>query len=165
MRALLAAVWEKLRRSARHQWLRLLRIPATPEHIAKGMAIGVFVGFIPLLPSQTLIAIGLAFLLRASKVAAAIGTLVTNPFTWVFLYLLFYRIGRAILPFNIPPLSPAQLDPAQFLDAGWRIGAAMVTGGLTLAVPSAAIAYAATLQGMRLYRERRARRLAKKRSQ
>ena len=165
VRGWVASAGEKLRRFARYQWLQLLRIPATPENIAKGMAIGVFIGLIPLLPSQTLIAIGLAFLFKASKVAAAIGTLISNPFNWIFLYLLFYQIGRKILPFDIPPLSAAHMEPTALLAAGWRMAAAMLTGGFVLAVPSAVIAYMATLKGMRLYRERRAKRLAGKQGQ
>ena len=146
---------ERLRRYTRHQWLRLLRVKAAPENIARGMAVGVFVGFIPLLPSQSLVAIGVAFLVRGRKIAAVIGTLVTNPLTWIFLYILFYHIGRAILPFDIPPLNPARLDPATLLAAGWRMAAALVCGGLVLAVPSSVLAYIITLRGIRYYRKRR----------
>ncbi|MCC8194921.1 MAG: DUF2062 domain-containing protein [Deltaproteobacteria bacterium] len=149
---------ERIARYVRHQRLRLLRVKASPESVARGMAIGVFVGFIPLLPSQTLVAVGLAVMLKSSKLAAAIGTLVTNPFTWVFLYLLFYRIGRAILPFDIPPLDISRLDARTLLDSGWRMAAAMVAGGLILAVPSSILAYYASLRGILAYRTRRTER-------
>lgn len=148
-------LWGRILRYLRLQRLRLLRLDAPPEVIARGMAVGVFVGLIPLLPSQSLLAIGVAFLLRASKIAAVIGTLITNPLTWVFLYILFYHIGKAILPLEIPPLDINRLDFESLVNSGWRMAVAMLTGGVVLAVPSSILAYILTLRGVRFYRIKR----------
>ena len=51
---------------------QLLRVKDAPRAIALGAAVGVFFGFIPLWGVKTLLAIGLARLLRGSLVAAAI---------------------------------------------------------------------------------------------
>ena len=154
--------WEALKRFCRLMYLRLIRIQATPHTIAIGMAAGVFIGLLPVLPFQTVLALGLAFIVRGSKIAAALGTWVSNPLNWVPLYLLFYHIGKAILPFDVPPFNPSQLELEQMIEAGWKLVAAMMAGGLIIAIPSAIIAYIATYKGVALYRERKeARRKAK----
>ena len=154
------AVWQRLKRFARYWYLRLMRIQATPHALALGMAIGVFVGFIPLLPSQTVIAIGFAYLLRASKAAAAIGTLVSNPFNWVPLYMLFYYLGRAVVPFDIPALTPSHLNMAELAHTGWRFYVAMITGGLIIAIPASVLSYFLMRKGVLFYREQKAKRAA-----
>ena len=51
---------------------RLVQIRDTPHAIAGGVAIGVFMGFTPLLGFKTLLALLIAWLLRCSKVSAAV---------------------------------------------------------------------------------------------
>lgn len=70
-----------LRRWSKYWWHRLCRITATPHVIAKGVACGVTISFTPLIGFHVLAGIGLAYLLRGNLLAAAIGTLVGNPFT------------------------------------------------------------------------------------
>jgi hypothetical protein len=62
------------------------------------MAIGVFISITPTIPFHTVLALGLAFLLRASKPAAYIGIWFSNPVTIPFLYLACYKVGVFILP-------------------------------------------------------------------
>ena len=64
-----------------------------PHYIALGFAIGVFVAVTPTVPFHTVLAVALAFLLRASKPAALISVWISNPFTVVFLYLASYKAG------------------------------------------------------------------------
>jgi len=54
-------------------WHRLASIEATPTAIALGFSIGIFLGFTPLFGLKTLLALGFAFLFRASKLAAVVG--------------------------------------------------------------------------------------------
>src|SRR5437660_1145134 len=53
-------------------YARLLAIEDTPHSIALGMAIGIFFGFTPLLSMKTLLSIGVAWLCKSNKIAAAI---------------------------------------------------------------------------------------------
>ncbi len=157
--------WPALQRFLRYWYLRLVRIQATPHTIAIGLAAGVFVGLLPVLPFQTVLAIGLAFIVRGSKIAAALGTWVSNPLNWVPFYLLFYHLGKALLPFDVPAFNPSQLEMAEMLDIGWKFFAVMMVGGLVIAVPSAILSYILAFKGISLYRARRqARRAAKKTS-
>ena len=60
---------------------------------AKGLAIGVFSGCFPFFGFQTLIGVFFAKLAKGNIVLAAIGTWISNPFTYIPLYYFNYKIG------------------------------------------------------------------------
>lgn len=66
---------------------------------AGGVAVGAFTGLIPG-PVQMLFAAILAVIFRVNLPVAVLTTLYTNPFTFVPLYLLAYRIGSWVYPAN-----------------------------------------------------------------
>lgn len=150
---------EKIKRFIRYWYLRLVRIKASPGNIARGLAAGVFVGLLPVLPFQTIIAIGLAFIVRGSKIAAALGTWISNPLNWVPLYMLFYYVGKAVVPFDVPPFDPSQLEMAQMIEMGWKFFAVMMAGGLVIAIVPTILSYFLALKGVSVYRSRRQARL------
>ena len=152
---------EKLKRFIRYWYLRLVRIQATPHNISIGLAAGVFVGLLPVLPFQTVIAIALALIVRGSKIAAALGTWVSNPLNWVPVYLMFYYVGKAVVPFDVPPFNPSHLEMAQMIEMGWKFFAVMMIGGLVVATPSAIISYFVAFKGIQAYRTRRKARLSR----
>ena len=152
---------EKLKRFIRYWYLRLVRIKASPHTIAIGLAVGVFVGLLPVLPFQTIIAVGLAFIVRGSKIAAALGTWVSNPLNWVPVYMMFYYVGRAVVPFDVPPFNPSQLEMTQMLEMGGKFFAVMMVGGLVVATPSAVISYFLAFKGVQAYRTRRQAKLCR----
>lgn len=155
---------EKLKRFIRFWYLRLVRIQATPHKIAIGLAAGVFVGLLPVLPFQTVLAIGLAFLVRGSKIAAALGTWVSNPLNWIPVYMMFYVVGKAVVPFDVPPFNPSQLEMAEMIEMGWKFFTVMMIGGLAVAIPSAVVSYFVALKGIEAYRARRKARLCRSRN-
>ena len=69
----------------------------SPFFNAKGLAIGVFSGCFPFFGFQTLIGIFFAKLFRGNIVLAAIGTWISNPFTYVPLYYFNYKVGSIFL--------------------------------------------------------------------
>ena len=73
------------------------RQDGSPFFNAKGIAVGVFSGCFPLFGLQTLLGIFLAQLIKWNVVLAAIGTWISNPFTYIPLYLLNYKIGAFFL--------------------------------------------------------------------
>ena len=82
--------WQEFQRQ-----LRELR--GRPHELSLGIAIGVFIGVTPTIPFHTILAVALAGLLRASKLAAALGVWVANPLTIPVLYYTSYQLGRRIL--------------------------------------------------------------------
>lgn len=84
-------------RRIRYFYLRLIRLDSTPEAIARGLAAGVFAGLFPLFGLQTLIGIAIALPLRGNKLMAAAGTWVSNPFTYLPIFVLNFQVGCWLL--------------------------------------------------------------------
>jgi uncharacterized protein (DUF2062 family) len=73
------ALWRLLR-------VNVLRDPLSPEAVAAGWALGMFVGCAVPFGLQLVVSVPLAVVMRVSKVGATLGTFVTNPATIFFLY-------------------------------------------------------------------------------
>ena len=64
---------------------------------AKGLAVGVFSGCFPFFGLQTLLGISLAGIIRGNLLLAAIGTWISNPFTYLPLYWFNYMVGSILI--------------------------------------------------------------------
>ena len=69
----------------------------SPFFNAKGLAIGVFSGCFPFFGFQTLIGVFFAKLAKGNIILAALGTWISNPFTYVPLYYFNYKVGSIFL--------------------------------------------------------------------
>jgi uncharacterized protein (DUF2062 family) len=78
---------------------KILHIDDSPQKIALGLAIGLFVAWTPLLGLHILIVIALSMLLRANKFASLVSVWVSNVFTFFIIYYPSYLLGRFV--FNI----------------------------------------------------------------
>lgn len=146
------------------------------ESIARGMALGVFMGFlIPI--GQIFVAAVFAVFVRANLPTAAVATLVTNPFTFAPIYFFAYQLGSLILGAGpVPEVAPEMLnlDPELLVlppeeiksgISGWLVrleglGAPLFLGLSILAVSGAALSYFGVKA---LWRLQVVRRLEKKR--
>lgn len=88
------------RKSSRRFWryikLRVIHANDSPHRIALGVGLGLFVAWSPAFGLHILLALMLALLLRANKIAAMTSVWVSNPFTIFFIYYPSYRFGRWI---------------------------------------------------------------------
>ena len=82
---------------ARDKWRQIKHIDDTVEHIVRGLSAGVAVGLIPLFGLQMLIAAGITRLLRGNIAASISGTFVSNPLTYIPLYLFNLEVGMTIM--------------------------------------------------------------------
>lgn len=153
--------WESVKRGVRFTYLKILRLKVSTHAIAMGMAIGVFAGCLPILPFQIVVAVGLAFVFRASKIAAAAGTWISNPLNWIPFYAAFYCVGSFFLPFEVQ-YDPQHLELEVMLEQGWDLILVMMTGGLVIALPTSFLSYILTFRLVTRYRQRRMIRLLKK---
>jgi uncharacterized protein (DUF2062 family) len=76
---------------------RLTRLPGTPHSIAAGFACGTAISFTPFLGLHTLLSVLLSFLLRGNYLAAVVGTLVGNPWTFPLIWVATYQVGHFLL--------------------------------------------------------------------
>ena len=155
---LMKRFWIRLGRTLRFAYLKILRIKAPPHSIALGMAVGVFVGCLPVIPFQTLIALAFAVLFRCNKLAAALGTWVSNPANVVFVYYFLYRVGEIFVPGNQHCFDPEHLALAEMLRSGWHLVMVMTVGGVIVGIPAAVLTYFLTVRVVRIYHRRRAER-------
>jgi len=92
--------------------LRILHVDDSPERIARGLAVGLFIGYSPLMGIQMLLAWAAAALVRANKIVAVLCVWVSNPFTVIPIYYPSYLLGRWLigLPQHKHQIEPEQLE-------------------------------------------------------
>ncbi len=127
----------------RRFYSRFLKIRGTPEQIASGFALGVFIGFWPIV-FQLPLAVFIASLFRWNKFTAGSGVMITNPLTAPFIYSATYLIGAKLTgvkaAFNLSVFS----DLSALIDLVRQapgIFAALALGGVLLGLPAAIIGY------------------------
>lgn len=151
-----------LRRRFRSIYLKLLRLRDRPEVVAKGFAIGVFAGCFPLLGLQSLIGIFLATIFRASKVAAVAATWISNPLTYVPLFIFNYKIGKFFLrteDAELPSLSITSLNA--FKELGATIAITLLAGSFIVGTILSIATYFYSLTILQRWRDRSIRRRLK----
>src|SRR5437870_10444651 len=130
--------------SAHHE--HLISIEDTPHSIALGSAIGIFFGFTPLWSMKTLLSIGVAWLCKCNKIAAAIAVTLHDVILPLMpaIYFWQYRIGMRVL--HGRPEQRAAFHRLSFHELmTWpgfvRVGWPLLLGSLFLAIPSAVATY------------------------
>ena len=86
--------WRALRRFVVY---RMLRADDTPHRLALGAGVGILTAWTPLFGGHMLLAVLLAFVVRANKAVAATVVWVCNPVTFLPMLLIEWRIGRWIM--------------------------------------------------------------------
>ena len=119
---------------------RFKKLNGDPHYVALGMAIGVFISVTPTIPFHTAIALALAFILRGSKAAAAIGVWFSNPLTIPLFYKGSYEVGVSIFG-NSAPFSTEYESILELLKLGADVTIAMITGGIILGILPGIAAY------------------------
>jgi uncharacterized protein len=112
---------------------RVKNLKGDPHYVAMGMAIGVFIGITPTMPFHTVLAVALAFILRGSKVAAALGVWFCNPVTAPVFYWGSYKAGMYLLG-NPAPFDVKYESVLELLDLGMDVTIAMIAGGVILGI-------------------------------
>jgi len=126
----------------RYCYLRFIRLRGSPEEIARGLAAGVFAGWFPLFGLQIVLGVTLASLVRGNKFIAAAGTWVSNPFTYIPIYLFNFRVGQWLLRSHDWQFSQESLLSWQkILDLGNEFILVLFTGCLVVGLGSALLSY------------------------
>jgi uncharacterized protein (DUF2062 family) len=76
---------------------RFLKKGLSPSEIAFAVALGNFVGILPLVGLHTVVAIGLAHLLRLNIMIVFLGTQISNPLSFPFILFISAQIGSLML--------------------------------------------------------------------
>lgn len=76
---------------------RILSEGASASAVAGGFALGIFIGFLPIMGFQMIPAVALSIRFKLSKLAAILGVWISNPVTFIPIYFFNYRTGALIL--------------------------------------------------------------------
>lgn len=168
-------MWKK---SLYKLYLKIVKAEGSPESIARGVAVGLTVGFVLPVGFQTLPALVLAFLLKANKVLSWTFTCVSNPASmfilypfqcWVGSYLIFKPLSLKTFSSRFSVLSEASSWAEKFRalgELGLDVMVPFFAGGIFFAVISApagyvisrklVLAYLRRKERLRLMRQRKA---------
>lgn len=151
-------------------WLyrKIVREKASPEYIARGWAIGMFYGCLIPFGFQLIFSIPTSFVLKGSKIGAALGTLITNQVTIFFIYPVQCWVGNRLiggdLSINYFKSNLNQVMEEQslsmLLDLGLELLESFFVGGLLFTAIMTPITYFLVLKIVRKYQLRRARKRA-----
>src|SRR5438067_7572317 len=126
--------------------MTLMTMADTPHSIALGSAIGIFFGFTPLWTMKTLLSIGVAWIFKSNKIAAAIAVTLHDVILPLMPAISFrqYKVGYYALHGAQP--RRAAFHRLSFHDfMTWpgfvRVGWPLLLGSLFLAIPSAIATY------------------------
>jgi hypothetical protein len=153
------------RRAGRYLLMRVQRMPGTPHGIAAGIAAGVAVSFTPFLGFHFLLAFGLAWAVGGNYLAAALGTLAGNPWTFPFMFALAYELGCMVIgrePTGLADLASLSLD--NLLGDAWRLFWPMAVGAVPLGIAAWLLAYFPLVRVIAAFQERRRNRIGRLRS-
>ena len=120
-----SSLWK---RKLRYLYLRLIRLRSTTPAIARGLAVGVFAGLFPFFGAQTIFGLVLAMAVRGNKLTAAVGTWISNPLTYVPIYVFNFNVGQLILGTNNLSTDVDWTSSEELLHAGWTFGITLILG-------------------------------------
>jgi uncharacterized protein len=138
-------------RMLRYLQLRLLRLDEPPHIIARGMAIGLFIAFLPLVGFQMTICVLVAFFLRQNVIPLIIMVWVTNPVTFIPIYAFNYHIGKIILPYqNLPAFHLKwPIDWSAMISLGWEFFSTLWAGSILVGIVSASLIFVVSIPAIK----------------
>ena len=189
-RSLRGFVWPRTgwRRAFIYYVKRLTRLSGTPHTIAAGFACGVMISFTPFVGFHILLGCLLALIVRGNFLAVAVGTLVGNPWTFPFIWLASYELGKLLLG---PDLAGAHPMPGRLQDLAGSVGVAagqatadgsmamlkrlgadlsaiakpVLVGGIPLGIVAGLLTYFTLVRAIAAYQEARRRRREQRRGE
>lgn len=122
----------------------ICRSSKNPESLARGIGLGLFIGFLPAIGFQVILAFLTAGLINANRLVAVFGTLVTNPFTALPISAFSLWLGDWILPgSNLTGLTMENFEWSQLFASSGQLGISFLVGCLLLSVTSGVFGYGA----------------------
>ena len=152
------AIFERLRT----RFDRVVGVHEQPERLAAAWALGLTIGFSPLIGLHTVLALLLALIFRLNKVDVFLGTLVVNPWTLPVYFPVAVYVGKRITGVRVPRFVLPR--PEEVLHAAvWRehvpwlrsVLLAWGAGAMVLALIAGDVTFVVLRQMIRFHRRRR----------
>lgn len=152
------AIFERLRT----RFDRVVGVHEQPERLAAAWALGLTIGFSPLMGLHTVLALLLALIFRLNKLDVFLGTLVVNPWTLPVYFPVAVFVGKRITGVRVPRFVLPR--PEEVLHAAvWRehvpwlrsVLLAWGAGAMVLALIAGGVTFVVLRQMIRFHRRRR----------
>ena len=104
----------------------------SPSQRALGFGVGLFSGCFPFFGLQTLMGVFLAKICNGNRILAAVGTWISNPFTYVPLYFLNYRLGSLLLNTDKDIADVSHITTNQLWSQGWYFSSRLIIGSICM---------------------------------
>lgn len=105
--------------------------------LARGVAVGLFIGLTPTVGIQTVLMLVASVVLRANFPAAFVASWINNPFTFAPFYIGFHALGEYLMRFV-----PIRFESLSGLEAEVALEtAALIMGSLAIALPAGVLGY------------------------
>ena len=149
--------------------IKIKRAKGSSYSIAMGLAIGVFVSFLPYVGLHSGIALVLSLLLRASFIMSIIGTFIGNPWTFPLIWITTLELGNIMMgrvgleAYALPThfsFSEITGNLSFYFDAYLL---PMTISAIPLGLLAAAVTFVVVHQNIRLYRHSREKHLKEQR--
>lgn len=143
-------------------YLHIVRMRGKPEYLARGLAAGVFAGCFPFFGLQILLGVAIAILIQGQKLLAAAGTWVSNPFTYIPIFLFNYHVGQWLL--STEKLSISQdslLSWETIIELKAEFALTLLFGCFIVGIVSAITTYFVSIRLILRWRKRQAKRYLK----
>ena len=154
-------LWPRVswRRSGLYLLKRTARLAGSPHAIAMGAAAGAAVSCTPFLGLHFVLAVVVAWALRGSLVASAIGTFFGNPVTFPLMWGASYEIGQLMLGDRAEPQGIAPDLLARPWEQLWPVLQPMALGSLPLGLMIGCAVYVIVYRIVAAYQAARRERL------
>lgn len=164
-------IYTRLGRITRYYYFKFIRQSGEPEYIARGAALGLFIGMLVPFGFQIAAVIPLAIWFKAAKIPSIVFTFVTNHFTIWIIYPIQCYVGSWLI---FRPLDYDQIVESlenviekqsfqELFNLGWTVVASFFAGGLLFALMLSIPGYFIALKMIILYRLRKQNKQVKSR--
>lgn len=147
---------DNLQNLLRRVYERFVKIRGRPREIALGFALGIFIGMTPTIGIQIPIAVFFAAIFKWSKISAAFGVWITNPFTSPFIYGLTYIVGAKLLGLKAAMTLSDDFTWSivkEMLKNAPAIFGALTVGGILIGLPLAILSYYLSFAAVNKYQQ------------
>lgn len=140
--------------SIKRRLVQVVSLKDPPEKIARGVAVGVFLGVFPTFYTGLIIAVLGARFFKYNLIAAIAGTAVSTPLTGPFIIVASAMLGSRITGVDWS-IVVQQLETGEFWEAARDTALTYLAGNIILSILSTVLAYFLTRQAVIEYRKRR----------
>jgi uncharacterized protein (DUF2062 family) len=144
----------------RNAFRNLLNLDDPPERTALAFAVGVFIGFSPILGLHTVMAAIVSVIWKFNKLAIFTGIYLNNPWTLAPIVASSWAVGRLFIgapPIELPQFTVDIIMTVEFWQAianQWRQLAPFAVGATVLSVVFSCVSYPLMLYVLRAYRRK-----------